>query len=148
MSRAIVAIFGIILVGGVAVWGLQAAAADAGQQTTINEETFTATAGEVTALEHSGLDNTYYSETVTVRDGNNDLVDPGEDYIWFEGNGTIKTVAGGALDGTSGPSITYSYQTTTSDQQALIGIMSMLPNILGVLTPLLGVAILLLFLKG
>lgn len=148
MSRAVVAIMGIVLVGGVAVWGLQAAAADAGAKTTIEEETFTATAGEVSALEHSNLNNTYYSETVTVRDGNNDRVDPGEDYVWFANNGTLKVVTGGELDGTSGPSITYSYQTNTADQQALIGITSMLPNVMGVLTPLLGVALLLLFLKN
>jgi len=139
---------GIVLVGGVAVWGLQAAAADAGAKTTIEEETFTATAGEVSTLEHSNLNNTYYSETVTVRDGNNDRVDPGEDYVWFANNGTLKVVTGGELDGTSGPSITYSYQTNTADQQALIGITSMLPNVMGVLTPLLGVALLLLFLKN
>lgn len=148
MSRAVVAILGIVLVGGVAVWGLQAAAADAGQQTTIDDESFTPTAGSVTTLEHSGLDNTYYAETVEVRDGNNDLVDPGEDYVWFEGNGTIKTVSGGALDGASSASITYAYQTTTSDQRALIGITAMLPEVMGVLVPVLGVGLLLLFLKG
>jgi len=148
MSRAVVAILGILLIGGVAVWGLQAAAADAGDKTTIDGESFTPDAGTVTTLEHSELANTYYAETVTVRDGNDDLVDPGEDYVWFEGNGTIKTVTGGELDGSSSATISYSYQSTTSDQRALIGITAMLPRILGVLAPLLGVALLLLFLKG
>lgn len=148
MSRAVVAILGIVLVGGVAVFGLQAAAADAGDKTTIEEETFTPTTGEITVLEHSNLNDTYYDETVTVLDGNNDRVDAGTDYVWYERNGTIKPLPGGELDGASGASITYEYQTTSSDQRAIIGITSMLPRVMGVLTPLLGVALLLLFLKN
>lgn len=148
MTRAVVAIIGIVLVGGVAVWGLQAAAADAGAETTIDGETFTPDAGNVTELDHSNLADTYYSESVTVRDGGGNLVDPGADYVWDEDNGTIQTVSGGALDGASSATISYDYQTTTSDQNALIGITAMLPRVMGVLAPLLGVALLLLFLKG
>lgn len=148
MARAVVAIIGIVLVGGVAVWGLQAAAADAGAETTINDESFTPTAGEVTTLEHSNLNETYYDETVTVRDGNGNVVDAGADYVWFEGNGTIKTVTGGALDGASSASIDYAYQRPTADQQALIGITAIIPDVMGVLVPLLAVALLLLFLQG
>lgn len=148
MTRAVIAIMAIVVVGAISVWGLQAATANAGEETQISDESFTPDAGAVTQLQHSNLSNTYYGDSVTVRDSGGTIVDAGEDYIWNEGNGTIKTVSGGALDGDSSATIDYDYQRTTEDQRALIGIAAMLPRLLGVLVPVLGVALLLIFLGG
>lgn len=148
MARAVVAILGIVLVGAVAVWGLQAAAASAGEQRTITGESWTPEAGSVTQLDHSGLPNAYYADSVTVEDSNGNLMDAGVDYEWFEDNGTIKALSGGGLDGETSATIDYEYRQTTENQRALIGIVAMLPRILGIVAPLLGVALLLLFLRG
>ncbi|MDR9431874.1 MAG: hypothetical protein RI568_14405 [Natronomonas sp.] len=148
MSRAIVAIFAIVIVGAVSVYALGFAAESAGVNHEIDDETFEPVGGQVTTLDHSNLDHTTYDESVEVYDNNGDLVDPQNDYIWFEDNGTIKTVSGGDLDGENSATIDYAYQTTTDDQRALIGITAMFPTILGVLAPLLGVALLFIFLRG
>lgn len=148
MSRAIIAIMSIVVVGAIAVWGLQAAAANAGTDHDITDESWTPDAGNVTTLNHSNLEHTYYDETVTVHDSNGNLMDVGQDYVWYESNGTIKTVAGGDLDGETSATIDYGYQTTTSDDRALIKVVGIFPQVLGALVPLFGVAMLLIILNG
>ena len=148
MSRAIIAIMSIVVIGALGVWGLQAAAANAGVNHAIQDESFTPNAGNVTTLAHSNLDHTYYDESVTVHDNNGDLMDPQNDYVWYDSNGTIRTVVGGDLDGATSATIDYRYQTTTNDQQALITVVGMLPRVLGVVLPLLGLAMLFVIMKG
>jgi len=148
MSRAVVAILAIVIVGAVGVYSLGFAAENAGVDHDIGGEDFTPTAGTVTTLDHSNLEHTTYDEDVEVRDNNGELMDPQNDYVWFDDNGTIKTVTGGDLDGANGATIDYEYQTTTDDQRAMISIVAMFPDVLGVLAPLLGVALLFIFLRG
>lgn len=148
MPRAIVAIMAIVVVGAVAVFGLQAAAVDAGTDRSVDGESFTPDAGNVTALDHSNLDDVTYDEGVTVYDSEGGVVNPDSDYVWYQGNGTLRTVAGGALDGDASATIDYGYQTRSEDQQALIGLVAMLPRIVGVLVPVLGVALLFVLLRG
>ncbi len=148
MARAVIALVAIVAVGAIAVWGLSAAAASAGDQRTITDESWTPEAGTVTQLEHSGLAHAYYDETVTVEDSNGNLMDAGEDYVWYEANGTVKAVTGGGLDGESSATIDYEYRRTTSDQRAIISIAGILPEVMGALVPLLGVALLLIMLRG
>jgi len=147
MARALVAILAIAILFGVGVWGIGAATETAGSNYDIDGETFTPNAGSVTTLDHSNLPDTHYSESVEVFDNNGNLVDPGEDYVWFD-NGTIKTVTGGDLDGLNSATIDYRYEVRTDDQQALIEIAAMFPRIAGAILPLLGLGILLVILRG
>jgi len=148
MSRAIIAIFGIILIGVVSVAALQAAVANAGDNRIVVNETWTPDAGTVTELDESKQNGAYYSNQTTVYDSTNVEMERGVDYEWYEDNGTVKALAGGGLDGESSATISFTYQQTTSEQRALAAIPSKIPNIIGVLTPLLGVALLFMFLKG
>lgn len=148
MSRAFIAIISIVFVIGVGIWGLQAAVADAGTDHDIDGESWTPNAGNVTTLDHSNLNHTYYDAAVTVYDSNNNKVNPGEDYVWFDHNGTVKAVSGGALDGETSATIDYSYQTTTSDERSLIRMVGHIPQVLGGLIPLFGVALLFMILKS
>jgi len=148
MTRAVVAIMAIVFVGVIGVAGLEAAANNAGDTNSIDAESFTPDAGNVTELDHSNLNHTHYADSVKVYDDNGNLMDRNADYRWIDDNGTIYTVEGGDLDGAPSATIDYQYSVTTSDQRALIGIVAQLPNVLGVLVPFLGVALVLLFLKG
>ena len=148
MARAVAAILGIAIIFAFGVYGLQAAVNNAGTNYDIDGEDFTPSAGDVTTLQHSNLPDTHYSDQVEVRDTNGDLVDKNEDYIWFDRNGTVKTVVGGELDGDNGATIDYRYEVTTDEQRALIQIPAMLTRVGGALLPLLGVGILLVLLRG
>lgn len=148
MSRAVVAIMAIVVVGFFAVVGFQAAVDSAGADKEITAESFTPSAGSVTTLDHSNLDHTHYDATVDVRDSNGELMDPENDYVWFQDNGTIKTITGGDLDGETNAEIDYGYETTTTEQRQLARIPAMLPRALGALLPVLGVALLLIITRG
>lgn len=116
MTRAIVAILALalLLLGGAAA--VSDAYESAGQHSEIENESFQPDAGNVTALEHSNLESVFYDHAVRVYGENGQLVDEGADYEWYRGNGTIRTLAGGRLDGDTQADITYGYSTTTDTQ--------------------------------
>lgn len=148
MSRAVVAILGIVLVGVIGIYAAQAGLANASEDRTVDNETWTPTVGVVTELDHSNQTGATYGGEVDIWDENGTVMTNGTDYEWYDGNGTVKALAGGGLDGDSTATITYGFQQTSEEQRALAGIVAMLPRALGILIPLLGVALLFAFLKG
>jgi len=147
MARGIIAIMIILVVLAGGVYALDAAANSAGEDRDISGETFTPTAGSVTTLDHSNLADAEYQDRVTVEDSNGNLVDPGADYVWFQDNGTIKTVTGGALDGESSATVDYEYQTSTEQTRAIASVTAQIPNLGWALAPLFAFALLILVLK-
>ena len=123
----------VLAVAGVQIF--QAGLADAGAQTEIAEESFNPSAGTVQQLQASKLDNAYYSQSVQVRNENSDRSIGGEDYEWFEQNGTIKPLVGGNLDGDTSATINYSYRQTTSRQRGFAATLSQIPSVMGLALP-------------
>jgi len=131
-----VVFIGLAIVAAVGVFGLQSSLAGAGEQATIEDESFTPNAGTVQTLDRSKLANTYYNATVQVRDENGDRSFDGTDYRWFASNGTIKPLTNGNLAGDSTATITYSYRTTTETQRQLTALTANIPRLTGLLLPL------------
>jgi hypothetical protein len=129
--RAILALIaiGILAMGGLA--GMQAGLENAGTDNVVTNETWTPDAGNVTTLEESNRSGAYYGDNVTVYDENGTQMDLGEDYEWYVGNGTVKALVGGDLDGDSEATITYSYQQTTKEQRDLTAMAGQVPRAFG-----------------
>lgn len=149
MPPKVVAIFGLVVVAMITVYGFQAALADAGERNTVVNETFTPSAGTITELENSNLNGAYYENTTSVYNDASppDEMDRGTDYRWYESNGTVEAVSGGGLDGESSATISYQYQQTTGEQRGIAKVLSMLGPFLEVGMILGGVMLLLAFLK-
>lgn len=126
----------LAILAAMAVFGLQTALAGAGTKETIDSESFTPNAGTVQTLDRSKLDHTYYNETVQVVDENGDRSFEGDDYEWFDRNGTIKPLTGGNLDGDSSATITYSYRQTSQQQRQLTALLANIPQGLALILPL------------
>lgn len=148
MPPKVVAIFGLVVVAMLAAYGFQAALADAGEDYTVVNETFTPGAGTITELENSNLTGGYYDNATEVYDGNGTEMDAGTDYTWLESNGTIRTLAGGGLDGDSEATITYSYQQTSKEQRGIAKALTALGPLVEVGMILGGVMLLLGILRG
>lgn len=131
--RALIAIIALVVLGAMGIWGVQASIITAAEDTTVQNETFTPDAGNITTLEHSNQDHTWYSDNATVYDENGTLMDYGDDYLWYQSNGTLRAVSGGGLDGDTEGKVTYSYAQTTEEQRELAQIPSLIPTILAVL---------------
>lgn len=148
MSKAVIAVFGLIILAVMGVYVTEAALEDAGEDVVVTNETWTPDAGNVTTLDDSNRDGAFYSHTVTVYDENGTEMENGTDYQWFVDNGTVKALTGGGLDGDSSATITYEYQQTTAEQRQFAAALANLPQALGIIAPL-GLAILFLaFLSG
>lgn len=145
MVRVILAVLCIGILASMAVVGLQAGLEDAGEDFTVDNETWTPDAGNVTTLDESNRNGAYYGETVDVWDENGNLTEEGADYEWYAGNGTVKALSGGALDGDTSATITYSYQQTTAEQRQMASLLGQLPRMMGFALPI-GAFLFLLFL--
>lgn len=130
------AFIGLAIVAAMAVFGLQTALAGAGNKEVIDSESFNPSAGTVQSLDRSKLSNTYYNDTVVVTDENGDRSFEGQDYEWFERNGTIKPLSGGNLAGDSTATISYDYRRTTQTQRQLTAMLSNIPRGIGLILPL------------
>jgi hypothetical protein len=148
MARAVAAIFALLLLATVGTFGIQAALENAGENEIVVNETWTPNAGNVTVLDESERTGAYYSNETTVFDENDTVMERGTDYEWLTGNGTIKAVVGGGLDGDSDAKITYRYQQTTSEQRALTSTLALLPQVLGLLAPVFLFVLFLMLVRG
>jgi len=149
MPRAIAAMFALLIVAFGGVYATQAALEGAGDNIFVENETWTPSAGSVTVLDDSEQTGAYYDTNVTVRDENDTVVDVGTDYEWFSGNGTVKALSGGELDGDANASITYGYSQTTGEQRAFAGLLGDLSAYVGLVAPaFLGVLIIGLLRRG
>lgn len=146
--RVILAVLAIAMLAIVGAHGFEAALETAGEDHTITNETWTPTAGSVTVLDESNRKGAYYAHNVTVYDENDTEVDPGKDYKWFVGNGTIKALSGGELEGDANASITYEFEQTSETQREFAGLLSHIPRVIGLALPAFVVVILLVFLRG
>jgi len=90
-------------------------------ETTVTNETWTPAAGSYVSLNNSKLNDTAYSDTVTVYDENDTEMSEGTDYEWndsFE-EGRIQAVAGGGLDGDANATVTYGYREPSGEHVAV-----------------------------
>lgn len=142
---------GLFIIAIVGVGAIQAGLISGGDDVTNINETWTPSAGSVTQLDDSNLDNGYYDNETTVYNTSDDSateMEEGTDYEWFESNGTVKALSGGGLDGATEATITYSYQLTTDEEERIAGMLAQVPRAAGVFLPLFGIVVLLLFLRG
>lgn len=146
--RIVIVFFVIAIFAAAAPAALSATLDEAGEQTAITNESFTPSAGSVTTLDQSNLDNSDYSDTVAVFDGSNNRVYEDDDYIWFESNGTIKTVTGGELDGDTSATISYSVKQTTAQQRGFASMFSQIPSVMGLALPIFALLIFLAVVRG
>lgn len=146
--RIVLAFFAIAILSMVAISGIQAGLEDAGEDRQIENETWTPDAGTVTELEESNREGAYYADRVNVYNATGVKVDEGSDYEWFEGNGTVKALTGGELDGESEATITYEFQQTTKEQREMAGMLSHVPQAMGIALPFGALVALLVFARG
>lgn len=148
MPRIVLAFLAVGILAMMAVAGSQAALETAGEDHTINSETWTPDAGNVTTLDESNRDGAYYNETAVVKDENGNDSEAGVDYEWFAGNGTVKALSGGNLDGDTSATITYSFQQTTEEQRQFAAMLAELPRLIGIALPVGAILFLFLLIRG
>lgn len=141
--RAVIAIIALVVLGAMGIWGLQASLVNAAEDRTIQNETFVPDAGNVTTLEFSSMNHTWYGDDVTVYDENGTLMNNQTDYLWHPSNGTITTLSGGELAGDAEAKITYTFAQTTESQRQLAQIPNLIPIILALFVFLLPLVMLL-----
>ena len=114
---AIVAVLlvSIFLVGGGAV--AQLVYEDTGDHTTVDESVDTGSIGTLVTLNDSNLEGVFYDETVNVTNGSDVQMVPGDDYQWFEQNGTLEVLSQ-SLANETGATVQYDYRRPTQTQTA------------------------------
>lgn len=142
MPRAVAAIFALVILASMGVYGFEAALESAGEDVTVVNETWTPDAGNVTTLNDSDITGAYYDHNVTVYDENDTLMDQGSDYKWLVSNGSVKAVSGGDLDGDDNATITYGYQETTQQQRDLTAMLGRIPQAIGLVIPVFALVLL------
>jgi hypothetical protein len=143
LGLLIIAIFGLVVLGGT-----QAALTSAAESFTNTNETWTPNAGSVTALDDSKLDGADYEETVTVYNSSDVLMSNQTDYTWFAGNGTIKALSGGDLDGEASATVSYNYTRPPADARRAGTIAAQLPRLMGALALLIPVVLFFALIRG
>lgn len=138
----------LALIAAMGITAIQGSLEEAGDDELVENETFTPNAGSVTTLDDSDQANTYYDDEVTVRDSSGTVMEEGTDYEWFVGNGTVKTIQGGALDGEPSANITYGYQETTAQQRGIARTIAQIPRVTGILLPIAAVFMVLAAFRG
>lgn len=141
--RPVIAIIALVVLGAMGVWGMQASLMAAAEDRTIENETFTPDVGNITTLEYSTMNHTWYGDRVDVYDENGTAMTNETDYLWYPSNGTLRTLAGGDLAADSEGKITYSFAQTTAEQRQLAQIPNLIPLILAVMVFLLPLVMLL-----
>jgi hypothetical protein len=139
----VVAVVILVLLGAFGALSFQASLESGGQTQVVTNETFTPDASNITTLSESDRDDVVYARdrAVTVRDSNGTEMQPGSDYEWRRSNGSLRTVAGGDLDGEPSANITYSYAFIDDDQRLFASLLSRIPTILGLAAPALVIII-------
>lgn len=151
MARAVAAIFALAVLAMLAVGGFQVALENAGEDHTVTNETWTPSPGSVTQLDNSERTGAYYDNETTVYNTTGSTaeeMDEGTDYVWFEGNGTVKAVSGGGLDGATEATISYSFQQTTEEQRQWARALSNIPSAIGLAFPVMLFILFLVILRG
>lgn len=148
MVRIVLAFIALAILATVGVAGLQASLEDAGEDYEITGESWTPDAGNVTTLDESNRQGAYYNETVQVYDGNDNPSEAGVDYRWYDGNGTVKALSGGNLDGDTSATIHYSFQQTTQEHRQMTALLGNLPRMMGLMLPIGAMMMLFIVIRG
>jgi hypothetical protein len=137
MARVVlvVVVFAILAASSAVIF--QVSMEEGADRVEIEGESWSPNAGSVTTLDHSNRDDAFYENETIVRDSNGNEVDRGTDYEWYDINGTVKAVSGGALDGESSATIDYQFANTTAEQRAYNNMLSNVPTLLGLALPFL-----------
>lgn len=121
-GRIIFVFFGlaILLSVGIGALGTQydEAVTDTGNETTIENETFTVTNGATIKLAESNRD-VIYNDTVTVKNvssPNDTVVEPAGNYTWHTSNGTITINATSTLNDGGTAGIDYTFWVPSNSQ--------------------------------
>lgn len=88
---------------------------ETGNNTVIENESWTADIGNITTLTQSNRQNAVYDDTVTVRDNTSTILESSGNYTWFSRNGTIRA-DGGELSQGENANITYNWSQPTTTQ--------------------------------
>jgi len=150
MSRAFVAIFGLLLILSAGTVAMQESFKNAGSDEVVINESFTpGAAGEVVTLDNSEQSGAFYgpdNETVVYNATDTEMKE-GTDYEWIQANGTVRMLSGGDLAGDANATISYTYQQTTEEQRQWARVMAALPQGLGLAAPMFILVLLLLLVK-
>lgn len=87
--------------------GANAAYADSGQIQEVNNESITVDYSQSVAVDEDGFN---YSDSVTVRNSNDTVLEEGVDYSWDAGNGTVEWFNTSATSDGEAASISYSVE--------------------------------------
>lgn len=146
--RLLVVFFALAVLMAGSVVALQAGLEDGGEEYEIVNETWTPDAGNVTVLDESNRPGAFYDPTVMVYDETGAEVDKGDDYLWYDENGTVQAVTGGQLDGDTSANITYSFSQTTEQQRRFVALLGQVPRAVGLALPIGVVIAFLAFARG
>lgn len=146
--RLFVVAAAIAILAIMAITGIQASLETAGEKVVVENETFTPSAGSITILSDSQINGAFYNDTVDVYNNTGGVMDAGTDYQWFESNGTLKTLAGGDLDGEIEGKITYDYELTTKEQRSIAKVLGEIPMAMGTSLPVFLIIFFLIALRG
>lgn len=131
--RLIIVFIAIAVVAMGATVGIQATL-EANQTTTsIDNETWTPDAPNITELQDSNLDGADYNDTVTVRNSSDVVMSNQTDYEWIEHNGTVRALSGGDLDGEPSANISYGYDRPPEDQLEMAHVIAHIPMVGGLM---------------
>lgn len=149
MARAIVALFGLVIILGAGTLAMHAGFVNAGEDQTVVNESFTPGSGGVVTLDESNNRNAFYApdNETTVYNGSDVEMEEGTDYEWIQKNGTVDVLSGGDLAGSGSSNITYSFQETNEEQRQWADVFGSINRGLGLIIPVLGFVLLLLLIK-
>lgn len=148
MARLVLAIVALAILGSVGVAGLQAGLENAGEDRTITNESWAPDPGNVTSLKYSSQTGAYYSSNATVYNATGVEMEDGVDFEWFAGNGTVKALSGGDLDGDASAEISYQLQQTTEEQRQFVAVLGHIPRVMGFALPFGAVVFLFILVRG
>lgn len=116
LGRIIIALVLVAVFMVVGVSAVDEAFTDSGQTVDIEGETLnTGSVGTVEELEQSKVGGAFYDEKVTIKNGSSILMNQGDDYTWFENNGTFK-IESSALANENGVTVDYTYAIPNQNQ--------------------------------
>ncbi len=133
----------VLLVGGIAA--VDSSLEEAGNETTVTDESFEPVGGDTTTLNQSDVDGAIYDETVTV-ESNGTTYESDGNYSWdggLDGNGTISVVENSSLSNQSTATIDYGYTKTTEHQRFISGMLGDMFNTGGLMVIVVGIALIL-----
>lgn len=117
LGRVIIALVLVAMFMVVGVSAIDEAYTDSGQtQEILDESVNTGAEGTIQKLDQSDIDGVFYDQTAVIENSSNVImVGSGEDYTWFEKNGTFRIDSARLADET-GVTVDYSYTVPNQNQ--------------------------------